>query len=550
MMFQQPSNEAPSLDDYLKAVGARKWTVAIAMLIGLGVSLAYQNYRTDLYEASASVVIGPSRRLSLDSNRAVSASLERESELVLGDSVLSATADILGTSLVQIQDRAADISVKYIPESDVFRINGVDDDPEFVTAMVNGIANSYVEQTEDAEAEFFRARIAGLEETINSNTAQLTAIDAELAVLLAEREVAQSLPADDISRATRISGIDADRSVRNTNRQQLIVSLRSSETELRGLRAQLLTRPATAALVSPATFPSNSEGLGGGFLNIVGIVLGAGAGVAAALVLVRLDRRARGRDDIELALGQRVLASVPSFGFGLSAKRGEGALVMSQPAKSPRALHAIEAFRRLRTGVNFLAQSEDLSVFMLSSAHPGEGKSTVTANLGIAFAQGGQRTVMVSADLRRPSLEKLFAVDTAQGLSEWLGGDDEIDVLVDLPEDNLHMVPAGKPAANSSELLSSERFKALIEELRSVFDIVLIDTPPILATADAGAASKYVDGVIVVVNSRETETDQLLRVRSDLDRAGSSLIGAVLNRERQKRALPWRKRDRYSYAYV
>ncbi len=550
MMFQQPSNEAPSLDDYIKAITSRKWVVFAATLAGLLAALLYQSYRTDTFEAAARVVVGPSRRLSLNPKLAIAPNLEREREIMLGDDVFVATALDLKVDVSEIHERVKLATVRFIPTSNVLALSATDDSPEGASELVNSIAVSYVSQTEEAEVKFFQVRIDGLQADIEEANEALAVLDAEIADLLVLRTTASALPADDTSRATQISSIDAERATRQTSRQQLLVSIRLSDTELRSLQAELGTRPSTALLFSPARVPTVSQGLSGPLLSVIGLTLGGSFGVAAAFLLARLDRRARGQEDIELALGQRVLASVPSFGFGLSDRKGEGALIMASEAKNPRAVNAAEAFRRLRTSVSFLAKTDDSKVFLVSSAFPAEGKSTVSANLAVACAQSGQRTVLVSADLRRPSLERLFGVEAATGLSEWLGGDDDVDLLVELDQQNLYLVPAGKPAANSSELLGSDRFALLLEELSSKFDVVLIDTPPVLATADAGAASKHVDGVIIVVDSRKTETDQLLQVRSDLDRAGSRLIGAVLNRERQKRTLPWRKRDRYSYAYV
>lgn len=550
MMFQQPANEAPSLDDYLRAISSRKWLVILATLAGFVTALLYQGYKTDTYEAEARVVVGPSRLLSLDSNRAVAPNLEREREIILGDDVFQAAAQDLGIEIEELQERVKNVTVRFTPDSQVLTITGTDSDPNEVTLLINAISEAYVSQVETAERAFFSHRIEILEESITSSAATLTNLDAELATLASNRTAASSLPAEDPSKTSLISAIDADRNIRQTNRQQLIVSIRASETTLRDLRVQLNTRPSTASLLSPARLPQGSFGISETVTSAAGLMIGCSLGIAAAFILSRLDRRAREQGDIEVALGRKVLSSIPSFGFGRSDRRGEGALIMTPGSKSPRLQRPIEAFRRLRTGVDFLAQDESLNAFLLSSAFPSEGKSTVSANLAMAFAQSGQRTVLVSADLRRPSLERLFGVEADTGLSEWLGGDDDIDLLIDLSEPNLHFIPAGKPAQNSSELLGSDRFKKLVEELKSNFDKVLIDTPPILATADAGAASKHVDGVIIVVDSRTTETDQLIKVRSDLDRAGSTLLGAVLNRERQKRALPWRKRDRYSYAYV
>lgn len=550
MMFQQPANEAPSLDDYLQAVATRKWLVALATVLGLLAAFGYQAYRTETYEAVARVVVGPSRSLSLNTSVSVAANLEREREIMLSTGVFEATAIALDVPVVEVYDRVHDVTVEFVPKSDVLTVSATDEDGRAAADLVNTISAAYVQQTEQEEIDFFEIRIGEYDDQISTAEADLVAIDEELARLLSERTTAVGLAADDPTRATQIAAIDAERSVNQTDKQQLIIAIRQAGVKRSDLQAAYSTRASRAELFSPAREPRSAIGFSNKFLNLLGLILGAGFGVAGAFLLARLDSKARGQEDIELALGKRVLSSVPNFGVGFADKRGEGALIMASESPSPKSLRAIEAFRRLRTGVSFLSPSDEAQAFLLSSAYPGEGKSTVSANLALAFAQSGKRVALVSADLRRPSLERLFGIEVETGLSEWLGGDDDQELLIELPQENLYMVPAGRPARNSSELLGSDRFATLIKELKSNFDIVLVDTPPILATADAGAASKHVDGVIVVVNSRKTETDQLLKVRSDLERAGSNLIGAVLNREQQKRALPWRTRDRYTYAYV
>ncbi len=551
-MFEQPANEAPTLDDYLRAIQARKWLVLTATALGVLLALTYHSARSPEYEAVTRVVVGPSRSLSLDSARAVAPNLERERELMLSDDVFASAAATLGISVPAMNDLTDDdVEVDFIPDSDVLRIAAVNSSASLAADLANAIATSYVAETEAREIDFFTVRIDSLEAERTAISDEIAQLDQRLSELESERQTVAALPATDPTKATQLSAIDADRSIAQTNRQQLIVSQRSAEADLRELRTDLNTRAPSAELISPARLPEAVQGLSRNMLLTAGTLLGLTLGVAAAFILARLDRRARNQSDIESALGQRVLSSIPSFGFGFADSKGEAALVMMDTSHSAKATRAAEAFRRLRTSVGFLANTGDSQTFLLSSAFPGEGKSTVCANLGLAFAQGGKQTVIVSADLRRPTLERLFGIEAEAGLSQWLGGDDDVELLVDLPQhEGLYMVPAGPPAMNSSELLGSDRFDVLIKELEGTFDVVLVDSPPVLATADTGAASKHVDGVVIVVDSRRTETDQLAQVRADLDRAGSTLLGAVLNRERQRRALPWRKRDRYSYAYA
>jgi capsular exopolysaccharide synthesis family protein len=153
--------------------------------------------------------------------------------------------------------------------------------------------------------------------------------------------------------------------------------------------------------------------------------------------------------------------------------------------------------------------------------------------------------VLVSADLRRPTLEQMFGMEASRpGLSDYLAQAAELNAEKVPGIDNLWLIRSGTAAENPGELLNSDRFEQMVKELeRENVEYIVIDTPPILNTADAVSAARYVDGVIVVVDTERTDTADLLQVRADLERSGSKLLGAVMNRQRSDRG----RRDRYSY---
>ncbi|MEZ5231032.1 MAG: polysaccharide biosynthesis tyrosine autokinase, partial [Acidimicrobiales bacterium] len=278
-------------------------------------------------------------------------------------------------------------------------------------------------------------------------------------------------------------------------------------------------------------------------LMAVGLILGSIMGVVLAFTLDRLDKTARDRDSIEATLGVDVLASVPNLGFARSL--GGALLVMRSEKRSSVILVAQESYRRLRSSLLFLAGAQGLRSVLLTSATPGEGKSVTSANTAIALAESGKRVVLVSADLRRPSLDKLFGLDESEGLGDWLADPEMKRIPMRPVGENLRIVPAGHLPRNPGELMSSARFDSLIKTLASMADIVLVDSPPVLNAADAVGASVYVDGVIVVVDSLRTDTASLNRLRSDIERAGGKLLGAVLNKER--RAAITSYGQRYTY---
>jgi capsular exopolysaccharide synthesis family protein len=267
-----------------------------------------------------------------------------------------------------------------------------------------------------------------------------------------------------------------------------------------------------------------------------------------AFLLERLDRSAQTSRDVELALGRRVIGAIPKFSWRF--RRGQWALVMNSESKSRGLQPTREAYRRLRSSVLFLARAERTRSVVVTSSRALEGKSTTAANVAVSLAVGGARVALVSADLRRPSLERLFGVTNTEGLSTFLSGSTDALRIEQIPGvENLIFVPAGPEPTNPGELLGSPRFAALIATLADEVDLVVIDTPPLGAAADALAAASVADGVVVVVDGKRTETTDLLEIRAELDSAGVTLLGAVLNRDASKGGgFLKRRRSRYGYA--
>lgn len=189
-----------------------------------------------------------------------------------------------------------------------------------------------------------------------------------------------------------------------------------------------------------------------------------------------------------------------------------------------------EAYRTLRTNIEFSSFDEQIRVIMLTSAGPGEGKSTTAANLAVAFAQAGKKVLIMDADLRKPTLHHTFSKTNRWGLTNIIAGQAEVKEVISQTEiNNLDLLASGPIPPNPSELLASKRMSALLEELRLIYDIIIVDTPPALAVTDAQIMSTKCDGVVLVIDSGKVKREIALKVKMNLEYVNARILGAVLN---------------------
>jgi capsular exopolysaccharide synthesis family protein len=189
---------------------------------------------------------------------------------------------------------------------------------------------------------------------------------------------------------------------------------------------------------------------------------------------------------------------------------------------------AAEAYRTLRTNIQLSSIDSPVRALLVTSASADEGKSTTLANLAVAFAQAGQRVVIVDSDLRRPSLHTIFGVANERGLTTMLLEDDAPAPLVETSVPGLRLLASGPIPPNPSELLGSKRVEQAIERLRADADLLLFDAPPVLAVSDAAVLSRRVDAAMLIVSAGRTTRDHASRARQLRVRAGARLLGVVL----------------------
>jgi capsular exopolysaccharide synthesis family protein len=408
------------------------------------------------------------------------------------------------------------VSVSASADADIITITARSYDPSRAAELANAYAAAYVDIK----------RRQGIEDLLAASTQVRSRVD----------ELQQQIDALDqqVQRAAPEARDAVSQSV-----SQRRSSLLSQQTGFRETLDQLQVRIALASggasVVGPAAEPTEPVEPRPVRAGLLALVLGLLAGVAGAFLRDNLDDRVRGKDDLERASGGLpVLGLIPEF------HRDDPVPIT---IAEPTAL-ASEAYRTLRTSVQFLGLDRRMRVLLVTSPNAAEGKTTTIVNLGIALACAGVRVCLVDCDLRRPRLAATFGISPSVGFTSVLLGNTSLDRALQMSDDLgpfLKILPSGPIPPNPSELLSSTRVQTLVEALVERFDLVLVDTPPTLPVSDALVASRLSDAVLMVTTAGTTTRKGLHRALELMSNVAAPVVGTVLNRTDQG------DRDEYGY---
>lgn len=190
-----------------------------------------------------------------------------------------------------------------------------------------------------------------------------------------------------------------------------------------------------------------------------------------------------------------------------------------------------EAYRTIRTGIEFSNLDKDLKVICMTSSKQNEGKTTVLSNLGVSFAKIDKKVLLIDADLRNPSISKMFDTSNSQGLMDILLGKRNIqDCIKKTKQENLYILTGGTIPPNPAEVLSSKKMSEFIESIKDEYDYIFIDSPPVGVVSDASIISAYSDGVIFVVGANEVDSNLAKIAKERLDSVKANIVGVILNK--------------------
>jgi capsular exopolysaccharide synthesis family protein len=368
------------------------------------------------------------------------------------------------------------------------------------------------------------------EEPVDFVSAYLNRLNLQLATLRQEKEKVRSMMVGELEKSKALQ-TDV---VKNDNFKNEISRLRDMHSELRQrLKDVSLVQTyegRQAAIIAPASVASQ---VGPDFVKImtIGSVLGLLAGFGLACLIELADKSFRSPDDLMAELGIPVLSHIPFMREAKKRKGGAGssvgnALITVLRPKSRTA----EAYRSVRTALYFSTSGEVNKIVQVTSPVAGDGKSTLAGNLAVAIANSGKRVLLVDADLRRPTVHKVFGINNKNGVSTVVSGVCQLEDACHATEvENLTILTCGPRPDNPSEMLLSPEFEQLLEYVRAAFDFVVIDSPPILAVTDPASVAARADGVIVTLRLAKRSRDLAKRAVDQLQNVGANILGVVVN---------------------
>lgn len=508
----QFENDTESIDlrGYLSIFRRRKWTIIIAICVILGAAVAYSLIQTPLYTAQTRILVSgtPTEGIFTTGIAPVeNANLKTQVEVILSEAVASRVMEDLDLE-GEVGSVLSNVAAEPILDSQVVEITYSSADPQEARIVATSFAESYLQFRRDQILETVISEEQAIQERVNAASDQL----AEANLALEEARESED--------AALISTIESSVS-------SLVARLGVLQQELDDLRSRRSQRLDVGQVIEPAATPRTPSSPNFMRNALIGIFLGLVLGIAFAFVRERMDERFRERSDLERAIGAPVLATVAGYD---NPRTGPVVPVVLSGAHPSVA----ESYRTLRTGVQFIAANSGIRSLLVTSPAAGEGKTTTAANLAVALAQAGKRVIIVSSDLRRPTLERYFGSEDARrtsGLAMWLSSqeDEPWDHLVDPGIPNLRLITSGPPPPNPAELLTSPRLNRLVHLLEENSDLVIFDSPPVLAVADTTVLAAHLSGVLLVVDAKSTRRSPAIHAKQELERVGGRIIGTVLN---------------------
>ena len=502
------------LKQYFSIFSKWLWLILLSTAIAAAASYYVTSQQPKVYQSSAKLLVGQ----SIQSPAPNSGDIYTSQQLALTyiqiaktSPVLQATIDALGLTMSPEQlDGMSTASI--IQGTQLIELTVVDTDPSRAQALANELAHQLTlqgpasaGQDQSGRGAFAQKQVDELQKKIEDGQKEIAGLQSSIQVTASARDIA--------------------------DKQQQINILQTQVTQWQQTYASLLNSlaPKSAnylSIIEPASLPYNPIAP-----NISQSVLAAAAiglilAVGGAFLIEYLDDTIKSPEDIAQVL------QLPSLGAIAKIPGGEDQRLTA--ALTPHS-SVTEAYRVLRTNIQFSSVDKPLKSILVTSAGPFEGKSITAANLAVVMAQAGLRTILVDGDLRKPTLHRRFGLTNDVGLTNGLIAQTALDGFVRPTKvENLRIITTGTLPPNPAEVLGSQRMRALKENLEAEAEMIIFDSPPCLPLTDAAILARLADAVILVVDTAHTRREMAVRAKEVLEKVGGHVLGVVMNRIRPR----------------
>ena len=540
----------------LAHVVLRRWWLLVLLGV-LGVTCAYLTVSIlpKRYQSSVSLQLNPAGKSALlpytgSNSDQVAPSAVATLAASYSEVLRSRTFDKIVVDRLKLpigpDELARSIDARLIPNTNILRLNVTWDQPQDAQQLAQRVAELFISENVQAAQNGTVQRIQQLQDSARQ-------MQTRLGTLQQQRDRLDDMVSrGDLTRLNDLNDLDTRLAALQTSYTNALVEIERARSSMD-----------TAAILDNAT-----PGVAVGTLPLpqallLGLLVGLAAGTGAGLLLDRLVGAIHAPEDIAAVCGSAPLAAVGRIaattrtGSAKGEPRIDPRLVVATAARSASA----EAFRTLRTNLRIAALEQPLRTIVVTSAGVGDGKTLVSANLAAALAQSGKRVLMIDGDLRRPTAHRILGLDKSAGLVEALLTEHERahrngsqpdpqwseHYVVATPVEGLFLLPSGSVPPNPSEILGSESAARLLHDLAQVFEMLVIDTPPVGPVADALLLATHADGILVVARAGQTRQDALRGALEALGPAGKPILGIVMN---DLRPTPLSRYSPYRYYYA